>query len=847
MRCAWWGALLSVAAWGCGDDGGDGGADGSTTCVTTADCDDGSFCNGSEACDPSAETADARGCVAGSSPCMPGQMCDEAMDACDTMCADGTDADGDGEDAIECGGNDCDDSDADRYPGNEEVCDAEGHDEDCDSTTVGEQDMDGDGYDDAACCNDETCGPDCDDTDPTTHPEEAESCDGVDNDCDGSVDERVQRTFYVDSDRDGYGEEGGTPVLACVPPAMHVENGDDCDDSDSTVRPAGTETCNGVDDDCNDIVDDNPAADDSCSTAFSTSVCRSGSCAIETCATGYDDCDDDPANGCETNLRTVLDCGSCGTPCEIAGAAGVTCATGSCVATDCATGLMDCDGNGSCETDVYDVMNCGGCGAAYECSFDNAGALCSLGVCSFNGCDADWGDCDMDFDQVPSNGCETSLVTTSNCGSCGNPCSPANATGNCSTGSCRIGSCNGTYRNCEGGVADGCESNINRDEDHCGGCGNSCTGVCHGATCHDVAGVVAGSGHTCAWLTNGTAWCWGDNRQGQLGDGTTTSRVYPVQVTGMPNNVVGMTAGDRHTCAWMSGQRLYCWGSNGTGQLGDGTMTRRPSPVWVNGAGNVVQAAGGGSHTCALRADEKVLCWGQNIHGQLGDGTNTRRLSPALVFGDGGAGGVVDLGAGGNTSCAVQIWEGDHRVFCWGDNGQGQIGDGTTTNRVDPTQMMGLPAGATDVVVAPNFTCVAHGSGVSCVGNNQNGQLGDGTTTNRLTAVAVRNLTGTNYRSLDIAGVSNTGHGCVSKEAGRVNCWGSNGYGQLGDGTMTDQTRPVQTSGITTAVGVATGSGHSCALLSDGTLRCWGSGALGKLGNGASANQPTPVAVRFEE
>ncbi|MFO0685500.1 MAG: putative metal-binding motif-containing protein [Sandaracinus sp.] len=245
-----------------------GGLDAAQTgpCTTAASCDDGLFCNGADECMPGASGADARGCVHAGSPCSATQRCDEASDRCGTASCETPDADGDQHAAVACGGNDCDDADPNRYPGNPEVCDVDQHDEDCDPATFGVRDGDGDGDPDQACCNVDAagtshCGSDCDDTRPGVGPTATETCNGRDDDCDRAVDEGVLLTFYADADVDGYGtsDTSVATMQACSQPSGFVLGHTDCDDTRMSVHPGAAEIC--------DVASPgSPALDENCDT-----------------------------------------------------------------------------------------------------------------------------------------------------------------------------------------------------------------------------------------------------------------------------------------------------------------------------------------------------------------------------------------------------------------------------------------------------------------------------------------------------------------------------------------------------------------------------------------------------
>lgn len=272
---------LMVLLTACGGDspsGADGGEmDASTDaaalelCARAADCDDGQYCNGMERCEPGGDGADARGCIAGVTPCDPStETCDEAADACAAdECTDGGDADGDGDPRVACGGADCDDDEATVYSTAQERCDGAGVDEDCDPATihndspgVNDGDRDGDGYVSVLCFNrrpdgGENRGTDCDDGRAAINPMASEICNGDDDNCNGSVDEDVEETYYRDVDGDGYGD-AAMMTSGCSAPDGWVLLDTDCDDRSRSINPGVSDACNGVDDDCSGTIDDPP-------------------------------------------------------------------------------------------------------------------------------------------------------------------------------------------------------------------------------------------------------------------------------------------------------------------------------------------------------------------------------------------------------------------------------------------------------------------------------------------------------------------------------------------------------------------------------------------------------------
>jgi alpha-tubulin suppressor-like RCC1 family protein len=351
---------------------------------------------------------------------------------------------------------------------------------------------------------------------------------------------------------------------------------------------------------------------------------------------------------------------------------------------------------------------------------------------------------------------------------------------------------------------------------------------------------VSAGGHTCGLTDRGGVMCWGSNSNGQLGDGTTTVRYAPVYAKGLSTGVRAVSAGSTHTCALLTTGGVKCWGNNKYGQLGDGTKIDRWTPVDVVGlTSGAASIEAGGLDTCAVTIHGGAKCWGSNNRGRLGDGTTTDRSTPANVIGlFTGVTAIRTSDAGGAHTCALLTNGG---LKCWGANVDGQLGDGTTTEAHVPVDVSGLTSGVSDVALGMWHTCAATSGGVKCWGDNSLGQLGNAMTTTQTTPAGV---VGLESGALHVA--AGRGHSCALVSSSSVKCWGSNFSGELGDGTTIGRLSPVSVIGLSGSVtAISAGGSHSCALLADGGINCWGENDFGELGNGDGSlpYSPFPVEV----
>jgi len=407
-------------------------------------------------------------------------------------------------------------------------------------------------------------------------------------------------------------------------------------------------------------------------------------------------------------------------------------------------------------------------------------------------------------------------------------------------GFCLVETCNRVDDDCDGAVDEGLD--LSSDDENCGYCGNACTLGCEAGRCREEAvQVSAGTAHTCARRRSGHVFCWGNNSNGQLGDGTTYA--------------------DRQCEDMMSGaEARYC-------ALGNTVRVRAPSIGEDAGLTpsieltDVVDVDAGRDHVCAVDEDGRALCWGDGAQGRLGNGEagDRPRATPVAARDGSGLRYAVQVGAGHWPSCARHV---DGTISCWGQMGE-PVDDSNGSGTVDIQDFIDLGiaprdraepvpsiSGASDVDVGYMHACAIVGGQVLCWGTNDFGELGDGMSGRTAARSAPALVPGISDAASLAVGLRHT---CIVRTDNTVSCWGRNDYGQLGDGMShmicvgeDCSPTPVSVTGLDDVVDVSAGNYHNCAARSSGAVACWGTNNRGELGDGTTTASAVPIDVTLE-
>ena len=347
--------------------------------------------------------------------------------------------------------------------------------------------------------------------------------------------------------------------------------------------------------------------------------------------------------------------------------------------------------------------------------------------------------------------------------------------------------------------------------------------------------VAAGGSSTCAVLADGEVTCWGSDSSGQAGNGSAAGNVLsPSSPVELPGFAVAMsiTVGLEHACVVLSTGRVTCWGSDSSGQIGNGSVAGNvaapPQPVGLPGGVTAVALAAGRLHSCALLRTGSITCWGSDVAGQLGNGAAGSQLTPSSPIALPGLMAARGIAAGDDHTCALLS---SNELTCWGLNGTGQLGVGTTSNADSATRLVRISPATAGVAAGDDHACSLWSGGVvACWGRDDLEQLGNGPgTASVLTPTAIN-------ASANKISAGSGAFSCAVSSGGQVSCWGSNGQGQLGrgyfDGVVDAPPSAIVLPGGATASAVTVGASHACALLATGQVSCWGTDWYGALGNG---------------
>ncbi len=361
-------------------------------------------------------------------------------------------------------------------------------------------------------------------------------------------------------------------------------------------------------------------------------------------------------------------------------------------------------------------------------------------------------------------------------------------------------------------------------------------GACVSTTCPGAQrwlAVAAGEAHSCAVGWSGSLFCWGLNMEGQLGAGDTEPRSDPVPVAG---DWTDAAAGWKHTCALGRDGAGFCWGKNAEGQVGSGALSMsEPDPVPVMDLPALRSIAGGQDHSCAVGVDGDLWCWGKNAEGQLGAAEPPRSPAP-LPVDDGVARVWRQVSAGAKHTCGTDL---DERLWCWGGNGEGQLGTGGV-EPVDSPAEVGAGTGWIEVAAGANHTCaIDTGDRLWCWGDGKEGELGIGDDAADRVVEPMPVDSELGWRAVRLGDKTS----CAIATDGTLWCWGKNDAGQLGLGDLELRSVPARVGAADDWASLAVGKRHVCGVRTSGGLFCWGDDADGQLNLGDLEGHEEPTEV----